>query len=262
MMRHILIIGLCLSLSACVSSSGDGDGNGNNNNNNNTTTDTVAANDTASPADASFTTDSAQPVEDTGPAPDTATPPADTSMPPQAAGLLCPAIFNCVNTEMQKICPPTGATQACQNQAISTCAGMADTPQEAQWFQASLDCQITCLQQNGGYNAGAFECMRSTCVKAQADCYSAGVYGAGGCADIDSCSQGCQLDSTFSCVRACFQGSTEQASLDYHDINLCAQASCVDSINTPQFEPCAQAAVGQGGACSAEVAICIGANTP
>ena len=179
-----------------------------------------------------------------------------------AAGLLCPAIFNCVNTEMQKICPPTGATQECQNQAISTCAGMADTPQEAQWFQASLNCQITCLQQNGGYNAGAFECMRSTCVKAQADCYSAGVYGAGGCADIDSCSQGCQLDSTFSCVRACFQGSTEQASLDYHDINLCAQASCVDSINTPQFEPCAQAAVGQGGACSAEVAICIGANTP
>ena len=257
MKRHILIIGLGLALvvAGCASDSSD---NNTNNNNNNVTTDAGTATDGAGSADASFTADTSQPVADAGPAPDTATPPVDAGMPPQTAGLLCPAIFSCLNTEMQKICPPTGATLECQDQAVATCVAMADSPQEGNWFQASFNCQINCLQQNGGYNAGAFECMRGQCVQAQADCYSGAIYGAAGCADIDGCAQGCQLDSTFSCIRACFQGSTLDASLAYHDINLCAQASCVDSINTPQFEPCAQAAVGQGGACSAEVSTCLG----
>jgi hypothetical protein len=260
MKRHISYFALCLmfSLTACVASGGD-EGSGNNNNNNTTPSDTGAPSDVAVSEDAGPAADTASPVEDTS-APitdDVSAPAQDTAAPQQPGGLICPAITACINAEMQKICPPTGATQECQTQAINTCVGMA-SPAEGQLFNAMFQCQMGCAQQNQGFNAGAFACMEQTCGKTSTACYSANVYGAANCQAIDACSQGCQLDASGECARACFQGSSEAAGMDYFSIQFCAQGACAAQLNTPGQDACLQAALQPGGACEAQVSVCTG----
>ena len=155
---------------------------------------------------------------------------------------------------LQETClagPPEDVAGCITGPGWQACTTAPESPEAVDLAAAHIGCVVECWQPA----LGAFDplCLQG-CVGEQADCVSGGVYGDGGCGDLNACSGACVNPVTASaCNEACFQATSKESAMDLFTTIHCAEAAC----GSLQNGPCVESAIGLGGICSSEWQQCV-----
>ena len=171
-------------------------------------------------------------------------------------GATCWDVRDCVNDCGDSQCKLGCLTSTAGGDQLSIClSGCSTDACFDECFATSEDPETVLYgEYNSCYNSCSSnpECDGTTCLPVKAACLTGGIYGEGGCYDYLVCFNTCTgTNDSNACVRDCGQTTTQQGIMAFYVLNDCVADAC-PSLS----EACIGAAVGDGGACEAEVNAC------